>query len=472
MLRHKRRQALIRLTGVNYGLWDDKEHMTIIKKQITQMIRRSLAPFPLLEDRARLVYYCIKNMKHSWSANEVLDVNTTHKHYRLAEVRQLLVDVSQLVRHDRQAGIERVVRSVLAELMKNPPSGMIVKPVYANEFGVFFYANHFVRTFGLGSEFDEVNSPVNVYADDIFYCPDFYLTFPFESLKRLKARGLKCIFTMYDIIPIRSPHFFWTADVLAHFKWFRGVLSVADGIVTDSQTVANDLYGWLMENHNYRSSNLPIGYFHLGSTISVAKSLEKVDVTTFDVLEKIRQRPTFLMVGTLEPRKGHAQVIEAIELLWKSGADINLVIVGKEGWRTHALAARLAKHAELNHRLFWLNNASDESLAALYAGSTALIAASYNEGFGLPLIEAAQHELPIIARDIPIFREVAGKHAFYFNGLDAVALRDAISNWLLLHEMGEAPRSVLISPLTWEESVVQLTKCIIEDRWYLDWCPV
>lgn len=462
---------LIRLTEVNYGLWDDKEYMTITKKKITQMIRRSLAPFPSLEDRARLVYYRIKNMKHLLPANELSDVNTSQEDCRLSEVRQLFVDVSQLVRYDRQAGIERVVRSVLAELMKNPPSGMIVKPVYANDCGVFCYANHFARTFCAGSELDEVDLPVNVYADDIFYCPDFYLTFPFESLKRLKVSGLKCVFTVYDIIPIRSPHFFWTADVLAHFKWFRGVLSVADGIVTDSQTVANDLYGWLMENHNYRASNLPIGYFHLGSTTSVAKSLDKVDVTTFDLLEKIRQRPTFLMVGTLEPRKGHAQVIEAIELLWKSGADVNLVIVGKEGWRTYALAARLAKHTELNHRLFWLKNASDESLAALYAGSTALIAASYNEGFGLPLIEAAQHELPIIARDIPIFREVAGKHAFYFNGLDAVALRDAISNWQLLHEMGEAPRSVLISPLTWEESVMRLTECIIENKWYLNWYP-
>lgn len=445
--------------------------MMIKKKKITQIIRRSLAPFPLFEDRARLVYYHIKNMKHLLPINEVPNVNTAQKDRRSSDVRQLLVDVSQLVRYDRQAGIERVVRSVLAELMKNPPFGMIVKPVYANDCGVFCYANHFARTFCADRELDEVCLSVNVYADDIFYCPDFYLNFPFESLKRLKVSGLKCFFTVYDIIPIRSPHFFWTADVLAHFKWFRGVLSVADGIVTDSQTVANDLYEWLMENLNYRASNLPIGYFHLGSTTSVAKSPNKVDLTTFDLLEKIRQRPTFIMVGTVEPRKGHAQVIKAFEFLWKGGADLNLVIIGKEGWLTYGLAVRLAKHTELNHRLFWLKSASDETLAALYSGSTALIAASYNEGFGLPLIEAAQHALPIIARDIPIFREVAGKHAFYFNGLDSASLSNAISNWLFLHEVGEEPRSVFISPLTWEESVMRLTECIIENKWYLNWYP-
>ena len=61
-----------------------------------------------------------------------------------------------------------------------------------------------------------------------------------------------------------------------------------------------------------------------------------------------------------------------------------------------------------------------------------LISPSEGEGFGLPLIEAAQHATPIIARDIPVFREVAGDHAFYFDGLEASALADAIHQWLAL----------------------------------------
>ncbi|MBK6649318.1 MAG: glycosyltransferase [Betaproteobacteria bacterium] len=49
-------------------------------------------------------------------------------------------------------------------------------------------------------------------------------------------------------------------------------------------------------------------------------------------LTNIADRPSFLMVGTLEPRKGYLQALDAFTLLWDSGVDINLVIVGREGW--------------------------------------------------------------------------------------------------------------------------------------------
>jgi glycosyltransferase involved in cell wall biosynthesis len=121
------------------------------------------------------------------------------------------------------------------------------------------------------------------------------------------------------------------------------------------------------------------------------------------------------MVGTLEPRKGHQQALAACEQLWADGVDANQVIVGKQGWMVEALVERMTHHAELNRRLFWLDGISDEFLEQVYAASACLIAASYGEGFGLPLIEAAQHKLPIVARDIPVFREVAGSHAHYFS---------------------------------------------------------
>ena len=66
------------------------------------------------------------------------------------------------------------------------------------------------------------------------------------------------------------------------------------------------------------------------------------------------------------------------------------------------------------------------TLEKVYAASTCLISASEGEGFGLPLIEAAQHKIAIIARDIPVFREVAGDHAFYFNGNESTDLPKAI----------------------------------------------
>ena len=136
------------------------------------------------------------------------------------------------------------------------------------------------------------------------------------------------------------------------------------------------------------------------------------------------------MVGTVEPRKGHAQTLAAFERLWADGVDVGLAIVGGEGWHTESLMGRLRTHSERGRRLIWLARASDEMLLRLYDSAVALIAASEGEGFGLPLVEAAQHGLPIIARDLPVFMEVAGEHAFYFSGMAPETSRRASSRGL------------------------------------------
>jgi glycosyltransferase involved in cell wall biosynthesis len=182
-------------------------------------------------------------------------------------------------------------------------------------------------------------------------------------------------------------------------------------------------------------------------------------------VQTLRGRPTFLMVGTLEPRKGHLQVLDAMECLWARGMDINLVIVGREGWlhttddqrrSIPELMRRLRGHRELGKRLFWEAGIGEAALESIYAASTCLIAASEAEGFGLPLIEAAQHGLPVIARDIPVFREVAGEFAFYFEGEDGDTLAGAITQWLALRQAGTAPRSADMPWLSWAESARRL----------------
>jgi glycosyltransferase involved in cell wall biosynthesis len=180
-----------------------------------------------------------------------------------------------------------------------------------------------------------------------------------------------------------------------------------------------------------------------------------------DVLDHLNCRLIFLMVGTLEPRKGHHQVLEAFEQLWQRGLDVNLVIVGKQGWLVEQLVKKISLHPELGRRLLWLDGISDEYLEKVYAASTCLIAASEGEGFGLPLIEAAQHGLPVIARDLPVFREVAGDHAFYYSGNEPKSLVDALWRWIELYRQGKAPKSDGMPRLTWEQSAGQFLKAVL-----------
>ncbi|MFT7260191.1 MAG: glycosyltransferase involved in cell wall biosynthesis, partial [Glaciecola sp.] len=120
------------------------------------------------------------------------------------------------------------------------------------------------------------------------------------------------------------------------------------------------------------------------------------------------------------------------------------------------LIEKLLNHVEVGKRLFWLVGISDAYLEKIYAACTCLIASSEGEGFGLPLIEAAQHKLPIIARNIPVSREVAGEHAFYFTGLEPKDLAQTVKDWIELFESKKHPGSEGMPWLTWSESASQL----------------
>jgi hypothetical protein len=129
---------------------------------------------------------------------------------------------------------------------------------------------------------------------------------------------------------------------------------------------------------------------------------------------------------------------------------------------------KLRGHPELGKRLVWLEGISDEYLEKVYAAGACLMAASYGEGFGLPLIEAARHKLPIIARDISVFREVAGERAFYFKGNDPEALAYAIEEWLALRDRNSHPKSDDMPWLTWKESAATLFQCLLEEDYRLN----
>jgi glycosyltransferase involved in cell wall biosynthesis len=142
--------------------------------------------------------------------------------------------------------------------------------------------------------------------------------------------------------------------------------------------------------------------------------------------------------------------------LWSQGSDLTLVIVGRPGWDMARFIARIETHAERGKRLFWFSTASDEYLDKLYTASSCLIAASYGEGFGLPIIEAARHGLPIIARDIPVFREIAQGFAYYFSAEQPEQLAVALLEWTKLIGTEALPQSGALPWLTWHESANML----------------
>ncbi len=169
-----------------------------------------------------------------------------------------------------------------------------------------------------------------------------------------------------------------------------------------------------------------------------------------------------LMVGTVEPRKGYAQMLDAFELLWLGGCTAKLMIVGRRGWHVDELAARLLQHAEAGRRLQWISEADDTELQTMYLAADGLAMGSEAEGFGLPLVEAAQHGIPLFARDLAVFREVAGHHATYFHANNGEELAPQLCQWLDALANGTAIASDEIAPLTWQASASKLTSLITQ----------
>jgi glycosyltransferase involved in cell wall biosynthesis len=129
--------------------------------------------------------------------------------------------------------------------------------------------------------------------------------------------------------------------------------------------------------------------------------------------------PYLLSVGTLEPRKNLPTLLDAFRMLRREGRDLELLLVGRLGWRTLPLGD-LAPHVR------FLGPVPDAELPALYAGAACFVLPSLYEGFGLPLAEAMAAGVPAVASDIPALREVGGETVRYADPEEPVSFAAAI----------------------------------------------
>lgn len=377
------------------------------------------------------------------------------------KTRQILLDVSVLVEHDARSGIQRVVRNLLHAWLISPPKGCRVEPIYYSVDHGYLYARKFTARFmGFDPAF-LVDAPIDLFKGDLFFSLDLHPSLQasnIEFYRSLRRRGVTVKFMVYDLLCIRHPSFFEASDVQNFSRWLNSVL-VSDGVVCISESVSDNFREWLRDHSIRPKHHFSISWAHLGADI-LESNIQEAPASAKICNLFLDPRHHFLMVGTIEPRKGHDQVLDAFEHLWNRGIDSSLVIVGKQGWKVDLLTRRIRSHPEFNSRLFWIDDAQDRDLHLMYSNSKCLIAASYDEGFGLPLIEAAKHNLPILARNIPVFHEVAGEHAFYFSAVNGEDLAATIEVWMNMYVDNLHPKSQNIPYLTWKESAERFLDAI------------
>lgn len=364
--------------------------------------------------------------------------------------KTIFIDKSALRIHDGNSGIQRVVKKEIKSFKELFSDEYNIEPVYLKK----------ISPVDVDYYYDTINAPVSLKKEDILYIPDLSYNsinraVEFGLYDRYKQSGVKIVFLVHDILPITHEQFFKHQDAKKiHHKYITNIARHADLIVSTSEVGKKEITKYL-KSHNI---NIPkINSLNLGADITT-----DFLSSTKNIIEKDIQN-LFLMVGTLEPRKAHAQVIEAFTILWEQytrqktiySALPILMIIGKKGWLIDETIKMIYKHPLFNKNLFYIENADDLELLAYYQKADAIIVASYAEGFGLPLVEAMHQKKQIIARDIPVFKEIAEDYPFYFK--DTKEPNDIVDTLkVFFNTPKKIPKQKL--HLSWEEHTRRLVK--------------
>jgi len=378
-----------------------------------------------------------------------------------SDARRILLDVSFTNRIDYKSGIQRVVRNIAKELDRCDHPNLSMIPVVI-ENGQWRYADDMARRlkFHTPPPADPSIRPNN--RDTLILIDSGWAMLPeYEKmLHSVSPSGLRIVSVIYDLIPLQLPEVVDPYNALAFRNWLNLLLPYSHQFACISEAVADDLRSFLAEPQNAAFAQIPVSAFHLGASGEEMNPLPPKHLSSRVKTFAESAENTFLMVGTLEPRKGYDCCLEAFEKLIETGADASLCIVGKYGWSAENTRRKIVTHPEFGRRLFWMEGVDDAELTGLYSSSDCLIAASLAEGFGLPLVEAAQRGIPIICSDLPVFREVCGEHATYFKCNDPSDLVHVWSRWIEDKKRGTAIASSGISWLSLEQSARQLLEQI------------
>jgi alpha-1,2-rhamnosyltransferase len=212
---------------------------------------------------------------------------------------------------------------------------------------------------------------------------------------------------VHDLLPIRLEDFFLPFVKPWYDSWMRCVARTADAVVCNSQATAADFRAWLDEVGDDRGLAARTHWMRLASTLGNSS------IVTPELRQRPRGTTRVLCVGTIEPRKAYEVLLDAAEQLWQRGEHVEFTIVGRPGWVDKQTFARLAALSAPG-RLRWLSDASDLDLQWEYLNADLLVMPSRAEGFGLPVVEALAHGVSVLARDIPVFREILGPEGNYF----------------------------------------------------------
>lgn len=295
--------------------------------------------------------------------------------------------------------------------------------------------------------------PVSFRNDDVLLLADATWMIPSwqSAVTEAKASGARTVSLVYDLLPVSHPQFFAPLFCAQFKRWLIEMIPLSDAFVCISHATADALRQFATAE-GLADALPPVGVFPLGTKLMPAAAEPRTEVAT--IFAK-GDRP-FLMVGTIEPRKNHALVLDAFERFWAAGGTAPLVVIGRRGWQCEATLRRFKSLAAAGKRFTHIGDATDADLQHAYRNARCLIFPSVAEGFGLPIVEALAQGLPAIASNIPVHREVGGDMATYIPLGDPAHLADLLQAIEDGSTVLTAPAAGTVHLPTWAESAAAL----------------
>ena len=241
-------------------------------------------------------------------------------------------------------------------------------------------------------------------------------------LRRLHEKvGLDVVAYIHDIIPIQFPEYIRPHQVGLFESYLTEIVAAGGRFICNSDDTAAKLQAHIVE-----------AGWEAQVVATIRPEIEVTVDTTEPPTPKIAElmattAPYFVTVGTIEPRKNHLLLLHLWRHLASCGLDRvpHLHIVGKRGWENENIVDLLERSPSIRRHVSEHNGLDDASLFHLMRGATAVLFPSFAEGLGLPLIEASALGIPVIASDLPVFREHDHRGVTLLDPLDGPAWKQA-----------------------------------------------
>jgi glycosyltransferase involved in cell wall biosynthesis len=276
------------------------------------------------------------------------------------------------------------------------------------------------------------------------------------AVAQAQAAGATVGTIQYDLIPILNRDLVPPPLTAIFSRWMQKAIRHSDFFVTISESVRHQLkaYAAIGTAAPARCGDRIVS-FPLGSDIDAGRR-RRVRGSVRVPFERCDGGGTYIVVGTIESRKNQELAVQAFELLWGRSCTASLVLIGRAGAHSTQLCDHVRGHERFGEHLFMYENMSDGELQWCYRHARALIFPSKAEGYGLPIVEAMQHGLPVFASDIAVHCEVGGSHCRFFDPSNPYELARLLADF-----EAEPQRERLPAPPTqglprWSDSVREL----------------